>query len=175
MIKLATLLTIITCLSIYNPFIDTVFEYESKFINNPNNFFDKIDTNRLIIIPYDSVKYKNIKAWKDYKSTELNGYEILQVDSVLDYCIAENKKSVNDTNSFSKYIGDYKFYKQLMPFVNKYNEKIVFVNCFCRYPMKDNRWKEEMYFVSDGGNCYFHVYINLKDLKYYDLLINSIY
>jgi hypothetical protein len=55
---------------------------------------------------------------------------------------------------------------------NKKGEKEVWVNCFCD-TWNSNRWKTEILFVEDGGNCYFNFRINLATKKYHDLGVNG--
>ena len=52
-----------------------------------------------------------------------------------------------------------KYRRQYFCSLNDKGEKIVWVNCFCE---SKDYWKTSEVFVFDGGNCYFHMMINIS-------------
>lgn len=53
-------------------------------------------------------------------------------------------------------------------------DKIIWVNCFCSTETEIlKKWKTDIVYVADGGNCFFNVKINLKKREYYGLMVNG--
>ncbi len=48
----------------------------------------------------------------------------------------------------------------------------IFINAFCSSP-KDYPVEKGMYFVLDGGKCYFQMKYDKRQKKFYDLVING--
>ena len=53
-------------------------------------------------------------------------------------------------------------------------DKVLWVNCFCMAEsVVLKKWKTDIVYVADGGNCFFNVKINLKSKQYYGLIVNG--
>lgn len=137
---------------------------------------------RITIIQYDTTKHSfPNKVWSEFvlDTTMFSDVELYQIDSIIQTCIDENKKKVDEQSIFGeqriigKYIGDHIFYKQIIPFRNKEGVKVVFINAICESLKKDD-WKTRLTMIADGGDCHFQVYVNLSTKKYYDLYVGGI-
>jgi len=113
------------------------------------------------IIGYD----ENDRIFKDGVATNLNQKEISDVERILEH-------SVENYNSFKKEYIDLNLYKrQYIAVKNKQGETEVWVNCFCK--IAGEKWKTEIEYIDDGGNCYFNLKINLTKSSYYDFIVNG--
>ncbi len=91
--------------------------------------------------------------------TELRLIEKLMRESVVEYNLQQTKKGNIENSKI-----DLKEYKrQYFPYLDK-NSKYIEVNCFCQM-REDEKWKVDKIEVDDGGNCYFHLIIDLKRKK----------
>jgi hypothetical protein len=61
--------------------------------------------------------------------------------------------------------------RQYVAMFNEKGEKEVWINCFCS--ALDSDWKKEIISVSDGGNCFFQVTVNLTQGRYVDLYVHG--
>ncbi|QDA62204.1 hypothetical protein [Hymenobacter jejuensis] len=117
-----------------------------------------------------------------YKSLSIK--ELDEVDSLLKACIIEfNHLQEEEMEKMAKaypaipvrkenYVIDLSTYKkQLVIWTNERGEKHVWVNCFC-----DDKpyWKERIVEVTDGGNCYFNVKLNLTKRSWYSMDANGV-
>lgn len=141
----------------------------------------KIDTSAVAILPFNASRHL---FFKDNDHTDLTNDDLLRVETILIKCIqdynAEQDKNFKELNSkHPEYKIDkdlptinLKNYKrQYIATLNSKGEKEVWVNCFCA-AWKEN-WKNDLIIVKDGGNCFFHLKINVTTKKYYDLMING--
>ncbi|AWA31133.1 hypothetical protein HYN48_14105 [Flavobacterium magnum] len=62
--------------------------------------------------------------------------------------------------------------RQYFPYINAKGEKQVEINCFCQFFDNDN-WKSKRVDVSDGGESYFNLNVNLDDNSFSDLSVNG--
>lgn len=62
--------------------------------------------------------------------------------------------------------------KQLFPAIDKRGEKIVYINCFVG-KLSEIFWKNHLIQVSDGGNGYFNLIINITQRTFYNVMING--
>ncbi len=156
--------------------------------NNPDSkkTENKIDINQknssvIAILNNDSINYKIFKQGTTFT---LNQKDMIEIDRLLNVCINEHNKNqeiiFNEKKSkypdlpFKKknFIIDLKNYqRQYVAVKNVHGEKEVWVNCFCT--TFDDSWKTDIYIVSDGGNCFFDLKINLDAKKYYDFMVNG--
>lgn len=94
----------------------------------------------------------------------LKDSELQIVDSILRICIKESNGDLQEINTY---------YKQCIGVINSSNEIEVWLNCSCKGNEPDNEFQFSLVNVSDGGNCFFKLKINLTRKKYYDLYING--
>ena len=107
-----------------------------------------------------------------YKPTTYTQNDIYLVESLFVKCVNHFNKSLGKKfKSESINLKNNNYRKQLIFVKNKKGEKEVWVNCFCE--TSNANWKTEFVGVSDGGNCYFNLKINLATKKYYNLRING--
>jgi hypothetical protein len=144
-------------------------EHVSKPKQNASSTF-QLDTSRTAIIP---LKETGSYPFNDtYKQTILTKKELAVIDSLVDLCVEDYNQSFKpEFRQFRINLQKGNYRKQLVAATNTKGEKEVWVNCFCR--TWDNRWKKEIMYVDDGGNCYFNLKINLTSKKYYDLGVNG--
>ena len=96
------------------------------------------------------------------------------MDSLLIACVTDYNNSLDkDSKVWSIDFKKYTYRKQIIAVKNKKGEKEVWVNCFCD-TWNSNKWKTDILVVDDGGNCYFHLKINLTTKKYFDFVVNSL-
>jgi hypothetical protein len=140
-----------------------------------------IDTSVIAILSFDSTEYWLFKAGKP---ADLTAEDLLKIERILKKCIDDynpnqerqfeeiKAKHPNYKLDKKNFIIDLTRYKrQYIATINSKNEKEVWVNCFCNTWKTD--WKKNLIFVSDGGNCYFHLKINLVSELYYELSVNG--
>ena len=77
------------------------------------------------------------------------------------------------------------FKRQYVAYINQEGKKMIWINGFCEvldiptemasgeFEMKPFTWKEKILDVDDGGDCYWHIMINM-DSKKYELSVNGI-
>ncbi|MCB2410185.1 hypothetical protein [Hymenobacter lucidus] len=117
----------------------------------------------------------------------VSAVELNQVDSLLKACVAEFNRAaeadyadMHKTHSeipFRKenYVIDLSAYKkQLVVSVNSKGVKTVWVNCFCSDEADFPNWKREIVDITDGGNCFFNVRLNLTEGTWEDLQANGV-
>ena len=107
------------------------------------------------------IKYDEGWIFKNATKDKLNEKELFEVEELLKKCVAESKIAINLN----------KYYRQYIVVKNNIGEKEIWLNCFCRVPYLN--WRTEIIQVSDGGDCYFNVKINLSLKTYYDLMVNG--
>ncbi|MES2849284.1 MAG: hypothetical protein V4685_09515 [Bacteroidota bacterium] len=100
------------------------------------------------------------------KSAELTEDDFNNIDSLLVECVDDYNNSLDkEHKGWAIDLNSHNYKKQVVAIMNKNGEKEIWVNCFCKTP--DNSWKTNIRFVSDGGNCYFNLKINLGKKKFY--------
>jgi hypothetical protein len=119
--------------------------------------------------------------------TNLAEDEIIKIEMLLSDCI--DKYNISQTNYFDTsvkrknsrpinksdmLINLIKYKRQLIAVVNSKGEKEVWVNCFRPSTNFDySYWSHTIVHVSDGGNYFFNVRINLTTNKYYNFRVNG--
>ncbi|MFM2041010.1 MAG: hypothetical protein RLZZ493_1599 [Bacteroidota bacterium] len=144
-------------------------------------YINQKDSSVIAILNNDSINYK---VFKQGTTFTLSQKDMIEIDRLLNVSINEHnknqeiifneKKSKYPDFAFKKknFIIDLKNYqRQYVAVKNVYGEKEVWVNCFCT--TFDDSWKTDIYIVSDGGNCFFDLKINLDAKKYYDFMVNG--
>ena len=88
-------------------------------------------------------------------------------------CVKSYNDSLDSTHRQLKIdLNKYNYKKQLVAALNDKGQKEVWINCFC-YAGSDDRWKTEIIYAKDGGNCFFNFKINLTTNQFYDLVVNG--
>ncbi|MDB5274058.1 MAG: hypothetical protein JWO58_2425 [Chitinophagaceae bacterium] len=138
------------------------------------------DSSQYVILPfYASVNWPFQDAQPAaLDSSDFASIEQLLAESINEYNAAQVKafekakeENPNATVHKGEYVIDYATYKrQYVAVTNKKGEKEVWVNCFC---MDMKNWKTDIVLVMDGGNCFFHVKINLIKKTHYQLSVNG--
>ncbi|RTQ52500.1 hypothetical protein EJV47_05675 [Hymenobacter gummosus] len=134
------------------------------------------DQDTVAILSYD--KTNEYFYWDDRKARfgdathlELTPRDLALVDSLL-------RQSVAAWNAYQRQHGytgpplnpnGYK--RQLLAVVTPAGEKLVWVNWLCE--ASDTRWKQTVIQVSDGGDCYFNVQLNLSRRSWEEVSVNS--
>jgi hypothetical protein len=139
------------------------------------------DSSDIAFLNNDSINYK---IFKKGTAISLSQKDLIEIDRLLIECINEHnkkqeiifneKKSKNPDLSIKKknFIIELKNYqRQYVAVKNERGEKEVWVNCFCA--TFDDGWKTDIHMVSDGGNCFFDLKINIDTKKYYDFMVNG--
>ena len=103
------------------------------------------------------------------KPTNLTKLEIDTVETILRQAVQQYNQGMKNERYLIKPLTNY--IRQYIPVLNDKGEREVYVNCFCS--TGDDKWKTEIVGASDGGNCYFHVKINLTAKTYSQLAVNG--
>jgi hypothetical protein len=141
----------------------------------------QVDTSVIAVLPFDTAQYW---VFKDCKPAKLTNGDFLKIENLIRDCIdnynpvqernyneitAKNPNLKIARNDFIINLTKYK--RQYIAVTNSKGEKEVWINCFCDSWGK--KWREELIFVLDGGNCYFNLKINLSHGEYYELMVNG--
>lgn len=128
------------------------------------------------VIYMDSI---SVPSWqiKSGKPLELDSANVLYINTLLDKFIDSSNNGDTTIQAMGQ-IGHFQYDRQLIPHVNLKNEKTVWINCFCNieehpYSVRYRDLNSGMILVDDGGNCYFSVFLNLENNKFYDLYVNG--
>jgi hypothetical protein len=119
-----------------------------------------------VILKYSPIKHKSF--FQDVMKTNLSPIEIKRPDQMIVKARREYNSTKNPNGDLLKLI---KYKRQFIPVKTKSGEKVVFANYFCSAP--DN-WRKELYEIKDGGNCYFQLYVNLKNNDYKNFSVNGL-
>lgn len=146
-----------------------------------------VDTSiRYVVLPLDSFAERYINM-PDIKPTTITDEETQQIDSILKICIAANNNG-GKPYIHGIHIGNNNYRHQLIPFIDKRGEKLVWVNSVCwevNYPAETIRrgknkvvipevsWRKDLIVTHDGGNCYWRVVVNLSSKTYTNLSVNG--
>ena len=108
---------------------------------------------------------------RNYKPYDPTLEDIQTAEEVLLACY--NKEVTGTENPFfGKKLEDYN--RQFIGAEIEGGDKVILINCFCKAQSETlNKWKTELVLVADGGNCFFHVNVNLKRKAYYGLMVNG--
>lgn len=132
---------------------------------------------------YTVLTYQPKWYWmfENVEPAELSESELIDIEKILRIAIKENndsrkialKNNPNKELFESRYLLKIDgFKRQYVPIINNEGQKEVWINLFCdEHGME--YWKNELFEVEDGGNCYYNLKINLETKKYYDLSING--
>ncbi|MFD2717854.1 hypothetical protein ACFST9_03960 [Hymenobacter monticola] len=141
-----------------------------------------LDTTMFVVLPFD--KNSDHYRFENATGTALSTAELRSVEVLLKQCVAEH--NLTQEREFQEmvkahpeiqfkrenyFINVANYERQLVPFLNAKNEKVVWVNCSCG--RSKNGVPKEIIEVMDGGNCYFNVKINLTKQTWYDMMVNG--
>jgi hypothetical protein len=122
--------------------------------------------------------YNHLEIWTP------NQLEIDLAERIILKVINDHKTQYNVKEIFAN-INDYRH--QIVPVIYKDNRRVIFVNSLCKsfvenplpslYPNKEKKkeiaWKEFVYNVHDGGNCFWNVMIDIDKKEYFDFRVNG--
>ena len=109
---------------------------------------------------------------RNYKNWQPSGTDIEIAEELLAECFNKQSDYGNENPFISKTLEDYN--RQFIGAEIEGGDKVILVNCFCKSEEKNLKdWKNSMVLVADGGNCYFHVKVNLDTKSWYGLLVNG--
>jgi hypothetical protein len=130
------------------------------------------DTTKIAILPIDTT---NKWVFKDVSPLQLTDQDLHSIDTLLKDCLKIHNSKQDSTYEYSEYIDLKKYRRQYVPFVDSNGDKKVYVNCFCTPDVlkKFGYWKESLVEIKDGGNCFFHLTLNLTTNRYDQLFING--
>jgi hypothetical protein len=157
-----------------------VFGTPILFVSQNSTTMQVPDSSQYVILPfYSSVNW----PFQDAQPAALDSADLASIEQLLSECINEynvaqvkafekvKEENPNATIHKGEYVIDLIPYKrQYVAVTNKKGEKEVWVNCFC---MDMKNWKTDIVRVMDGGNCFFHVKINLTKNTFYQLSVNG--
>ncbi|RZK11040.1 MAG: hypothetical protein EOO46_08280 [Flavobacterium sp.] len=142
----------------------------------------KLSESNFVILDYDKRWYW---LFKDGVPSNLNKNELDEIEGILNLAVKENndreklrleklnKESPTDKRTKTGHEITLEGKKrQYISILNRKGEKEIWVNFFCDDDENDN-WKKFPKEVSDGGNCYFQVKVNLSIKTYYELRVNG--
>jgi hypothetical protein len=124
--------------------------------------------NQAIINAWDKMEWvfgKNYQKWTPFET------DIENAEKLINQCFNDQKRGTVN-RLLNRKPEDYLM--QFVGAINENGEKIIWVNCLCKKEIdvfKD--WKTNIRIVSDGGNCFFNVKINVNKNTYYDLMVNG--
>jgi hypothetical protein len=110
-----------------------------------------------VIIPYRNSNWEMMGFEKNVKRASLNQDELNKVKLFLVRVAQNNKLKVYE--------------QQYVCVIDQKGDKLVWVNCFCQ--TYNDEWRTKLFWVDDGGNCYYSFIVNLTTGSYYNLLING--
>lgn len=156
---------------------------------NKNPSEDLILKHQMTVLKTDSnyAIFKNENYFQlpeNVKSANLSQDELLVVDTLLLIAINNYNKEIEGTIEEWKlkkpnidenyFILHYSLYNyQLVPVINESGEKIVWINALCKDSDLD-RWKKDVFFIMDGGNCFFNLKINLTKEEIFEFMVNGV-
>lgn len=102
------------------------------------------------------------------KSATLSDIDIYKIDQIV-----KLKMEIENPN-FSKDFIESNYNKQCICIINKKGEKHVWVNCIKKEStQKDKSWENQILEVSDGGEAFFNLKINLTTGIVYEFQVNG--
>lgn len=146
---------------------------EQKKIVQNNDGLDK----KMAII--NNPKYIKWITGKDFEIWRPEVSDLKKVDEILSKAIKDNQFYFLKSKQLSEIK---KNYRQYLCYINEKGEKVIYINSMCELFTdydKDNNpvpfdWKNKMIDISDGGECYWNIKINLTINNYYELKVNGI-
>jgi hypothetical protein len=129
------------------------------------------------VFPFDSTYIPTILTAKEIEIVEVFFFKAIEdynrkISQEIDSFYKDPKEIVEMKNDLLIPISTEFYTKQLLPAINKNGEKIVYINCFGGKPSEDF-WKHELVQVSDGGNNFFNLIINITKGTFYNVKIGD--
>jgi hypothetical protein len=172
------ILVLLTLIIYFQSCTKTIYKSEQQ---EERTLAPKINNSVFVVLPYDTTQ-----TWifNSGKQTQLTTNDFQLIEKLLTNCIKDynpfqeklfkdisNKHPEHKLNK-NDYIIDLKRYKrQYIAVTNEKGEKEVWINCFC-LPWEKSL-KHNVLVVDDGGNCFFHLKINLTTGIYYNFSVNG--
>lgn len=109
---------------------------------------------------------------KDYKPWTPGSEDIEKADEMIKKCF-DDQANGTVNRVLDRKPDDY--CKQFVGAVNSNGERILWVNCFCKKELEMfKKWKTDIIFVADGGNCFLQIKFNWdKNDGHYELKVNG--
>jgi len=108
---------------------------------------------------------KNYKPWTPTES------DIQKAENLITQCFNDQKRGTVN-RLLNRKPEDY--CRQFFGAINEKGEKIIWINCFCKDQITSFKdWKTKLRVVSDGGNCFFNMKVNIDKNDYYDVMVNG--
>lgn len=133
------------------------------------SFFTSFEDFRVPESDYVIFEYQHDMDYifKDAKATNLTLNELAKIETIIKQATNDYTKSSDDVKI------DLSIYKrQYVPIINANGEKEVWVNLFCD-DWFSNEWKNKIFIVELGGDCYLNLKVNLDKEFYYNLSVND--
>jgi hypothetical protein len=125
------------------------------------------DYSSMVVLPFDTNYYWIFEG--KCKNAALSTVEIDMVDALVKDCIAQYMKDRKRDDQYAVARKGYNL--QLVAVTNEHGEKEVWVNAICK--RSTDNWRSGIVMVMDGGNCYYHMKVNLSKKTYYDFGVNG--
>lgn len=122
---------------------------------------------------YDKIAFITDKSqtywlFGESKISNLSQLELTQLEDIIQTKITEHNNKVNKQNNINS--NDY--FRQYIIIENNRGEKEVWINFLCEVGEND-KWKNKVIIVDDGGKCYFNIIINLTKKAINRFIING--
>ena len=130
--------------------------------------YSDLKDNQAVISTPEKLEWAFGRNYKPYTPTM---EDIQTAEEVLLACY--NKERTGTENPFAgRKLEDYN--RQFIGAEIEGGDKVILINCFCKSRSETlKQWKTDLVLVADGGNCFFHVNVNLKRKQYYGLMVNG--
>lgn len=131
-----------------------------------------VGNDQLVVFSMDTTSrwHYRIPDWRPYEpgKRDLDTLRIL-ISRALNHM--NNERIMADRNL---YVSDHKF--QVVFGVNTVNEVNCWIFAFCNNSdvVTSQRWKDKVYTVQGGGNCYFNLKINIFRKVYFEARVNGV-
>ena len=142
-----------------------------------------LDSIDYVVLKFDTNYYWiGERPSKDFELSidDIKECEILIAELINKYNTEQEKRFIEMNAKYPgqidkmDYIIDLKRYKrQYMSTISLSRQMIVYINFFC-YQEGMDYWKSELVQVEDGGNCFFHLKINLTTKIVSELNVNGL-
>jgi hypothetical protein len=149
----------------------------SSHLKHNNTVQEKLnyDTSKIAIIPFTNSLYWLFDSLR-YHSSNLTQEDILEIEKIFNESVSDNNSKLLSEETKKYFTIDLKkmgYKRQYVCVISDNEEKIIFVNCFCK-SFTGNDWRRFLLQVDDGGRCYFSLKINLTKKKYFDFFVNGV-
>jgi hypothetical protein len=136
----------------------------SSYLKEDNYYYNNMEGIDYVILPYEPTADDGIiLAFRKGIPAELTANELEKINELLHETVYKyNTETKTSWGSDVNPIDLSKYNRQYIAIINENKEKEVFINCFRSSSIRESGyWKNDFVFVSDGGNHFFQVKINL--------------